>query len=127
MLTLGYVSCGGGMVTSMNSFIPYLVSMIIKVLQVGVLVVLIILGMIDLFKATASQKDDEIKKAQNLFFKRLIAGILVFFVIMIVELVFNFVGKGIEDKDNVWDCVDCFINGPSEYDLGTSNSPVNCR
>lgn len=127
MLTLGYVTCGGGTIASMNSFLPYLVSLIIKIIQVGVLVVLVVMGMIDLFKATAAQKEDEIKKAQGLFAKRIVAGLLVFFVIMIVELVFNLLGKGIEDKDNIWDCANCFINGPSNYDGGTASAPVECR
>ena len=124
MLTLGYVTCGGGTIESMNSFLPYLVSLIIRIIQVGVLVILVVLGMIDLLKATAAQKEDEIKKAQNLFFKRLVAGLLV---IMIVEFVFNLLGKGIEDKENVWNCASCFISGPSNYDGGTAESPVECR
>lgn len=127
MLTLGYVTCGGGTIESMNSFLPYLVSLIIRIIQVGVLVILVVLGMIDLLKATAAQKEDEIKKAQNLFFKRLVAGLLVFFVVMIVEFVFNLLGKGIDDKENVWNCASCFISGPSNYDGGTAESPVECR
>lgn len=127
MLTLGYVSCGGGTIASMNSFLPYLVNLIIRIIQVGVLVILVVLGMIDLLKATASQKEDEIKKAQNLFFKRLVAGLLVFFVVMIVEFVFNLLGKAIDNKENIWDCVSCFVSGPTSDGGKDAANPIDCR
>lgn len=114
MLLLDYVSCGD-IITKMNSFIPELTSLIITLIKVGVPVVLVILGMIDLFKAMTAQKEDEIKKAQGLFIKRLVAGVLVFLVFIIVELVFNVLGDAIGDeKENVWQCAECFIGGPDK-------------
>ena len=45
--------------------IPNLVSMIIKVIQIAVPILLVIMGSIDLIKGITSQKEDEIKKACN--------------------------------------------------------------
>lgn len=64
-----------------------IVSTVIKVIQFGVPIILIVMGMLDLGKAVMSSKEEEIKKAQSLFIKRLIAGIVVFLVITIVKVV----------------------------------------
>ena len=42
------------------------------------------------------------------FVKRLIAAAIVFFVFIIVKLVISFVA---DDKDNLINCVNCFVNG----------------
>lgn len=103
----GYVSCGG-IITRMNSTIPHLTSLIVDLLKIGVPVLLIILGMLDFGKAVMSQKEDEIKKNQTLFVKRLISAALVFFVFVIVELLFNIVAS--TEDEGIWNCVNCFIN-----------------
>lgn len=116
MLLYEYVSCGG-IITKMNSFIPELTSLIITIIKIAVPIILVILGMIDLFKAMMAQKEDEIKKAQGLFVKRLVAGVLVFLVFVIVELIFNLLGDAVgSDKDNIWKCAECFISGPEKCD-----------
>lgn len=114
MMSLAYanVSCGG-MIDGMSSQLPYLVSLVINILKFGVLIVLVIVGMLDLFKAVMAQKEDEIKKAEQTFLKRLIAGILVFFVVAIVQFVFK-VTTGEDEDSGIWDCFNCFVNGPTE-------------
>ena len=60
-------------------------------------VLVIILGIIDFIKAIASDKDDEMKKAQGRFAKRLIAAALAFiipFIIVFVLEKFGFVAEG---------------------------------
>ena len=84
-------------------------SAIILIIQVAVPIILVILGMMDLMKGVMAQKEDEIKKGQQMFVKRLIAAALVFFVVAIVKLVITFVA---DDKDgNIINCANCFING----------------
>ncbi len=107
------VSCGG-IIEGMSSQVPILVSLIINIIKIAVPVLLVIFGMLDLGKAVMAQKDDEIKKAQQTFLKRLLAGVLVFFVIAIVQLVFKVVTNGDEENNGVWDCFNCFVNGPTE-------------
>lgn len=94
--------------------IPQTVSAIINVIKIAVPVLLVIFGMLDLFKGITSQKEDEIKKGQQLFIKRLISGALVFFVFLIVQLIISFVADKNENA-NIMKCVDCFINNECEY------------
>jgi len=89
--------------------IPNTVSMIIRVIQIAVPIVLVIFGMIDLFKGLMASKEDEIKKGQQTFIKRLIAAAVIFFVIAIVKLLFSFFAND-EDVD-MMKCVDCFLEG----------------
>lgn len=107
MVLANYVSCGG-IITKMNATIPHLTSLVVDLLKVGVPVLLIIFGMLDFGKAVMAQKEDEIKKNQSLFVKRLLSAALVFFVFIIVELLFNIVAT--DEKAGIWNCVNCFIN-----------------
>ena len=92
-----------------------IVSTVILIIQVAVPILLIIFGMLDLGKAVVASKEDEIKKGQQTFIKRLMAAVIVFLVIFVVKIVINviFTGKGDTDKEkqNVWNCVACFIGG----------------
>lgn len=94
--------------------IPNIVSTIITVIKIVVPVLLVIMGMLDLMKGLTAQKDDEIKKGQNLFIKRLISGALVFLVFTIVQLLVSFVADD-DDKANIATCSKCFINGDCTY------------
>lgn len=57
-------------------------------------VVVIVLGILDFIKAIASGKDDEMKKAQGSFTRRLIAAALVFIIPLIIEFVLDKMGFG---------------------------------
>ena len=52
--------------------------------------ILVLLITIDFTKAVMASNDDDIKKAQHLSIKRIIAGLIVFFVPLIVETSFSF-------------------------------------
>ena len=69
------------------------------------------MGMWDLGKAVMAQKEDEIKKGQQMFIKRLVAAALVFLVFFIVQLVIGVVASTSDDND-VWNCTKCMIQGP---------------
>lgn len=97
----------GGKSVNVPDQIPNIVSTIIGVIQFAVPVLLIIWGMLDLGKAVMAQKEDEIKKGQQTFIKRLIAAAIVFFVVVIVKLVVNIVGG--PNTDNA--CFNAFVNG----------------
>ena len=94
--------------------IPNLVSTIITVIKIVVPILLVIMGMLDLMKGVTAGKEDEMKKAQGLFVKRLISGALVFLVFTIVQFVISFVADD-EDKPNISTCSKCFINGDCTY------------
>ena len=94
--------------------IPNIVSTIITVIKIVVPVLLVIMGMLDLMKGITAGKEDEIKKGQQIFIKRLISGALVFLVFTIVQLLISFVADE-DDKDNIATCSNCFINGNCTY------------
>ena len=100
------VTCGGISNLVMDPMIPKLTSTIIDLIKIGVPLLLIVFGMLDLGKAVIAQKEDEIKKGQQMFIKRLITAVIVFLVIFIVELVIGLVST----DDGVTDCIDCFTN-----------------
>lgn len=118
---LGNVTCGN--IITIDAMVPNFVSMIVTIVKIAIPIILIVLGLFDLGKATVAQKDDEIKKAQMTFVKRIIAAVLVFFVVAIVQLVFGLLNKAQNNDDpeatNPIDCVDCFINGSCE-EVGTN-------
>ena len=51
--------------------------------------------MIDFAKAITAGKEDEIKKAQSVIVKRLIVGVIVFFIFVIVKLVVRIADENI--------------------------------
>ena len=64
---------------------------ILTLIQIGIPIVLIIMGTIDLGKAVLSSDEKEIKGATGKLIKRCIAAVAVFFVSTIVYLVMNLV------------------------------------
>lgn len=82
---------------------------IINLIKIAVPVLLVIFGMLDLGKAVVAQKEDEIKKGQQTFLKRVLAAAIVFFVVFIVQFVIGIVSGDAEE--NIWSCADKFING----------------
>ena len=75
----------GGVV--IPSMITNIISYIVTGIKIGVPVLLVVFGMIDLGKAVMQSKEDDIKKAQQTFIKRLLAAALVFFVITVVHAI----------------------------------------
>lgn len=75
--------------STISSVISFIKNGIIPIIQLGVPIVIIVLGSIDLFKAVIASKEDEIKAAQKMLIKRIIYGVIIFFLVTIVTLVFN--------------------------------------
>ena len=101
------VDCGN--ITDIPKKIPELTSMVITIIEIAVPVVLVIMGTLDLFKGITAQKEDEMKKGQQIFIKRLILAAIIFFVIAIVKFVTSLVADS--SKDNINSCIDCFLRG----------------
>lgn len=104
-------SCGGFSVFPVP--VANLVSMLINIVKVAVPVVLIVIGLFDFLKAVMAQKEDEMKKAQMTFVKRLISGVLVFFVVAIVQFVFGVLSDA-SGENSYMECISCFVNGINE-------------
>lgn len=77
-----------------------LVGFIVKTIWIGVPILLIVFGMIDLGKAVIASKEDEVKKATKAFGKRFLYAVAVFLVVWIVQLVLSTaasIGEGAVD------------------------------
>lgn len=79
-----------------------LIGNIIKILQIAIPIIIILLGSIDLGKAVMAGDDKVIKESQKMFLKRLIYGVVVFFVVFIVRAVFSVVGNYNGDNYQCW-------------------------
>lgn len=99
-------SCGGSYLTGIPVKIPKLTKFIYIFLQILVPIAIIILGSLDLLKAVAAQKEDEIKKGQQVFIKRLVGAAIVFFVFAIVKFIISIVS---DNSTSIINCVDCFL------------------
>ena len=83
---------------------------VIPLIQIGIPIILIILGMLDLGKAVVASKEDEIKAAQKLLIKRVVYAIAIFFVVLIVQVVFGLISTS-GDRDateNSMNWLDCW-------------------
>ena len=97
--------CGG--ITIPGSIVS-IINMVILVIQIALPIILIVMGMLDLGKAVMAGKEDEIKKYQTLFFKRVIAAVMVFLIIAVVKLVFGVLADASGDNTAV-DCISKII------------------
>ena len=104
------VSCGN--ITGIPEKIPELTSWIMTMIQVAVPIILVVVGSLDLFKGITAQKEDEIKKGQQTFIKRLIIAVLIFFIVVIVKFVVSVFANG--SDANIIECMDCFLSNSCE-------------
>lgn len=71
---------------------------VFPIVQIGIPILLIIMGSIDLGKAVMSSDDKEVKGATSRLVKRVIMAVAIFFVVTIVTLVMNLFTK-VDDDD----------------------------
>jgi len=98
-----------GLVTNIPSKIPELTSMAFDIIQIIVPILLVLMGSIDLFKGITAQKDEDIKKGQRLFIKRLVVAAIIFFVVVVVKFFVSIVADA--SSADAIECIDCFMNG----------------
>lgn len=67
----------------------YLIDEILQYPRIIVPILVLILGMLDLGKAVIAGKEDEMKKAQKTFIKRLIIGVAFFFIPIFVDIIMS--------------------------------------
>ena len=103
-------SCSSLGIDLIPGAIAGIISIVINIIKIGVPIILIILGMIDMGKAVASQKEDEIKKGQKTLISRCIAAGIVFFVVAIVQLMMSIVSGADNEIENIITCFDAIIN-----------------
>lgn len=91
---------------------------VIVIIEIATIVLLIIFGMLDFAKGVIASKEEETKKGMNIFIKRCISAIIVFFVFSITQLLTGIIAKG---DSEIWACASAILNGSNK---GTS-APKN--
>ena len=97
------IDCNNASVKTIMS----LVREIINLIKIGIPIILVIFGMLDLGKAVMAGKEDEMKKFQGALIKRVIYAVVVFLVVTIVQLVMTIVA-GVDngvDEDAWYQCL----------------------
>ena len=103
-------SCGSGLIKNIPEMLPKIISTVYFALQIVVPILLVIFGMIDLIKAITAGKEDEIKKTQGVFIRRLITGALVFFIFAIVKLLIYLAADDQTSGNKIVKCANCFLS-----------------
>ncbi len=99
-------NCGG-----IGPVINLIKNGVIPIFQIGIPILLIVFGSIDLGKAVMSSDDKEIKGATSKLIKRVIMAVVVFFVPFIVSLVMNIVADNSSaeaDTSSATNWADCW-------------------
>lgn len=110
----------GSMTDGLPGVVFGVVHLIILIIKIGIPILLVIMGMIDLGKAVVAQKEEEIKKGQSLFIRKLISALLVFLVVFVVQFLVKFIAP--KDGGTVSNCIDCFVNGIDSCELKTNTT-----
>ncbi|MBR2828462.1 MAG: hypothetical protein IKE70_04450 [Bacilli bacterium] len=74
---------------------------IFPIIWIGIPIILILLGTIDLGKAVISSDEKEVKAAQSRLIKRCIYAVLVFFVATLVNVLMNIISSSSTDSDDI--------------------------
>ena len=126
------VSCTGSSTPCDEICVPNvlinIVRTVINIIKIGVPIILIVLGMIDMGKAVASQKEDEIKNGQKKLLSRCIAAGITFFVVAIVQLLVGIISSAAESDQNkensLWSCIEKFVSkGSNSTSTGGYGKP----
>jgi hypothetical protein len=86
-----------------------IVSLIYLAIRIGIPVILLIVGMVDLGKAVVAQKEDEIKKAQGLLVKKVISAVMVFLLFTLIQFAINLVDNANGNNAGMWSCVNAIL------------------
>lgn len=114
-----------GMCAGLYPFIK-LVKIFLNLLKFVIPFALILFGIVDFGKAVIANKEDDMKKSQSIFLKRIIYAVAFFFVTTVVTLVMNMVSDSkpkdaagnVLDVNSWYQCWDCTSkNQCKSYDV----------
>ena len=82
---------------------------VFPIVQIGIPIILIVMGTIDLGKAVISSDEKEVKQAQSRLIKRCIYAVVIFFIVTLVTILMNLVAESqAEDSDTSQDWRACW-------------------
>jgi len=117
------VGCPGDIPTIVGK----LINLAYMAIRIGIPIILLIVGMVDLGKAVVAQKEDEIKKAQGLLIKKVIAAVLVFLLFMLIKYAINLVDKGNKNNESMWSCVNALLNYSDSSNVANAKANVTTK
>jgi surface polysaccharide O-acyltransferase-like enzyme len=96
---------------SKTAAILQFVGYIVTVIKIAIPLLIIILGIIDFGKAVVAAKDDKMKDSAKSLGRRLIAGVVIFFIPSIVMWLFESLTEyNSENKDAFNNCRTCILH-----------------
>lgn len=107
---------------NLPSFMINILQTAYKTILVIVPVGIVLFGVIDFLKATASKDDKEISNNSKRFISRIITGLLAFFVLAMVRWVFKIIGD-VNESAGAMSCAIEILGGSSSG--GSNNSTTN--
>ena len=118
------VNCGG-----LNE-VPYVplrfVGRVINIIKVVTPIILIIMGMVDMARATTASSEKDMDASRKRFMKRIVYAVMVFFVISVVQLLFSILQTSVfKNENNLLGCMTCVLGGEcdtKDLDITSSNS-----
>ena len=118
------VNCGG-----LNE-VPYVplrfVGRVINIIKVVTPIVLIIMGMVDMARATTANSEKDMDASRKRFMKRIVYAVMVFFVISVVQLLFSILQTSVfKNENNLLGCMTCVLGGEcdtKDLNITSSNS-----
>lgn len=107
---------------------------ILKLIKILVPVIIIIMGMVDLLKAVMASDEKKMAEAMPQLIRKLIAGVVIFLIISIVQFVFkNLLVNTGAMENSMLDCVKYFVAAepndvacPSREDSNSSSKNYSC-
>ena len=85
--------CGG-----LDAIVRIIKKGVFPIVQIGIPILLIVFGTIDLGKAVISSDEKEVKQAQSRLIKRCIYAAAIFFIVTLVTLVMSLVATGADNN-----------------------------
>jgi precorrin isomerase len=85
--------CGG-----LDPIVRIIKKGVFPIVQIGIPILLIVFGTIDLGKAVISSDEKEVKQAQSRLIKRCIYAAAIFFIVTLVTLVMSLVATGADNN-----------------------------
>ena len=97
-------NCGG-----LEPIVRIIKKGVFPIVQIGIPILLIVFGTIDLGKAVISSDEKEVKQAQGRLIKRCIYAVAIFFITTLVSIIMSLVGRGADQSEaNTHNWADCW-------------------
>lgn len=103
MLDLFQIMEGNPACNGIGPVVALIKNGVFPIIQIGIPILLILMGTIDLGKAVLGNDDKAIKQATSQLIKRAIAAVAVFFVAVLVKVIMGWLGDRESDWAKCWD------------------------